>query len=295
MGLCSFIFKVTSLLIKMTNLKYLNPLLRGIQASFFDKLSTNKRFLGKMVTCKLCGFRKQLIKAHIISRKLYEPIREASSDKSLREQIPYIYKVGTEQKPNQAQSGIYDSSLLCKECDGNLIGPWDKYGQALLLRPPDSEKYIFDATGKPIFYKVETFDYKQLKLFFMSILWRAAITNDEFFSQVQLDPWEKELKKMILEQDPGDENAFSVILLKYEGVFSEITCNPMKAMQDEVNFYRFRFPGYGFLIKVDQKNILSELNLYLLSATQPLLMRVIEYSNSQEYKKILGLEEQIPN
>jgi hypothetical protein len=40
-------------------------------------------------------------------------------------------------------------------------------------------------------------------------LWRAAITSDQFFAQIKLGSWKEKLRKMILAQDPGNENDFS--------------------------------------------------------------------------------------
>ncbi|MEG4106398.1 hypothetical protein [Microcoleus sp. S13_C5] len=162
-----------------------------------------------------------------------------------------------------------------------------------MLSSPSPENYIVDDAGKPAAYKIETFDYKQLKLFFMSILWRAAITSDSFFAQVQLGSWEDKLKKMILAQDPGSENDFSVVLFKYEGDGSEIMQNPTKQKQDGVNYYRFRFPKYGFLIKVDQRNFPPNLAPYILSPNQPLLIGVMEYMDSKESERIWAIRDKI--
>lgn len=248
-----------------------------------------------MPTCHLCGLEKILIDAHIIPKQLYKSIRQASSDAPSGDQVPRIYVVGTEQKPKQSQNGIYDPAILCGECDNGVLGSWDRYGQKLLLSSPDPTGYLSDHNGKPAVYKIDTFDYKQLKLFFMSILWRAAITSDQFFTQVKLGSWEEKLKKMILAQNPGSENDFSVVLFKYEGDLSEIMQNPTKHKEDRVNYYRFRFPNYGFLIKVDQRKFSSELDPFILSPNKPLLIRAMEYMGSQEYERILEIRHKIPN
>lgn len=246
-----------------------------------------------MPICCLCGLEKQLVKAHIIPIKLYKPIREASSSELSSRQAPNIYSVGTEQKPKQIQSGIYDLSILCKECDGDLIGPWDNYGQTFLLSPSSPENYLIDNVGKTAAYRIDKFDYKQLKLFFMSMLWRAAITNNEFFNPIKLGSCEEKLKNMILANDLGSENEFSVILFKYEGRLSEITQNPTKQRQDGINYYRFRFPNYGFLIKVDQRDFISKLLPFVLSPNRHLLIRIMKYTDSREYERILEIRDRI--
>jgi len=248
-----------------------------------------------MPICCLCGLDKQLIKAHIISRKLYEPIRQASSGSSPGDQVPRMYAVGTTQKSKQAQNGPHDSNILCESCDGGVIGPWDNYGRSLLLNSLQPENNLPDNTGKSAVYKIGDFDYKKLKLFFISMLWRAAITDHPFFEHINLGPWEKKLRDMIHSQDPGMKHDFSVILFKYEGDFSEIMQNPSRQRQDGINFYRFRIPRYGFLVKVDQREFHSELHPFILSPNQPLLIRVLEYKNSKEYEQILDVKDQIPD
>jgi len=248
-----------------------------------------------MPICRLCGLKKQLIKAHIIPRKLYEPIREASIGEPPSDQVPRMYVVGTEQKPKQFQSGIYDPSILCKECDGDLIGVWDNYGQTFLLNPSFSENHLFDNLAKPAVYRIEEFDYKQLKLFFMSILWRAAITSDLFFDQIKLGSWEEKLRKMILAQEPGSKDDFPVVIFKYEGDLNEIMQKPTKQRQNKVNYYRFRLPKYGFLIKVDQRSFHSDLLPFVISPNHQLLVRFMEYKNSKEYERILDIRDKISN
>ena len=241
-----------------------------------------------MPICKLCEREKKLINAHIIPKQLYKPIGEASGGES-----PWVYGVGTDKKSQQSQSGIYDPDILCRECDGDLIGPWDNYGQILLRSSPSPENYIVDDAGKPAGYKIDTFDYHQLKLFFMSILWRAAITSDSFFARVQLGYWEDKLKKMILAQDPGSENDFSVVLSKYEGDCSEIMPSPTKHKLDGVNYYRFRIPKYVFLIKVDKRNFPPKFAPFILSPNQPLLIGVMEYMDSKESEIIWAIRDKI--
>lgn len=247
-----------------------------------------------MAICRLCRKEKQLIKAHIIPRKLYEPIREASIGEPPSKQVPRMYVVGTEQKSKQFQSGIYDSSILCRECDGDLIGMWDNYGQTFLLNPLSSERHL-DNIEKLVVYMIEEFDYKQLKLFFMSILWRAAITDNQFFAQITLGSWEEKLRKMILTQNPGNENDFSVVIFKYEGDLSEIMQNPNKHRQDGVNYYHFRIPKYGFLIKVDQRSFHSELLPFVISPNHKLLIPAMKYKDSIEYEQVLDVMGKIPN
>ena len=191
-----------------------------------------------MLICQLCGLEKNLIKAHIIPRKLYEPIKELSVGEKQGDKAPRVYTLDKEQTSRQVQSGIYDNSILCKCCDGNIIGPWDTYGQNFLLNPSIlSETCLVRKSGIPAYYDVKTFDYLKLKLFFMSILLRAEITKDPFFAQVTLGSWRERLKTMVLEHNPGSKNEFSVILFKYIGELSEIIQNPTRERYSGINYW----------------------------------------------------------
>ncbi|WP_104429815.1 hypothetical protein [Methylobacter tundripaludum] len=131
-------------------------------------------------------------------------------------------------------------------------------------------------------------------MFFISILWRTAITNSETFAQVKLGSWENKLKTMILTEDPGCKNNFSILIYKYEGEFSEIMINPTKHRGETeqvdygVNFYILSFPNYRFIIKVDQRNFSSRLDTLILSPDQPLLIPVSDFKSSVEYEKLIA-------
>ena len=71
--------------------------------------------------------------------------------------------------------------------------------------------------------------------------------------------------------------------------------NPTRQRQDKVNYYRFRFPKYGFLIKVDQRNFHSDLLPFVISPNHQLLIHVMEYKNSKEYERILDVRDKISN
>ena len=52
-------------------------------------------------------------------------------------------------------------------------------------------------------YEIADFDYARLKLFFISVLWRAHLSQDQFFDAVDLGPWQSTARQMIWEGDPG--------------------------------------------------------------------------------------------
>ena len=58
---------------------------------------------------------------------------------------------------------------------------------------------------------IEDIDYKLMKLFQLSILWRATISSLETFSKVNLGPHQEKLRKMILDSNPGKYTDYGCI------------------------------------------------------------------------------------
>jgi len=246
-------------------------------------------------TCRLCGLEKPLIKAHIIPRGLYEPIRKSSADGPASDAVPHLYKTDRGSKPLPRQSGIYDTKILCADCDGNAcIGPFDRYGQGLLLSLDGAGREIRDTKRGLVAKQLSEFDYSMTKLFFMSILWRASITSQSFFDQVRLGPWETELRERLIKRDPGDEHCFSVIPFMYTGLFKEVMMNPSRERHDNVTFYRFRYPNGGFLVKVDKQKVPRNIRGAILSPHSPLFIRCIEYTSSSEYRLLQTMLPDLP-
>lgn len=239
------------------------------------------------MTCKLCDQDKALIKAHIFPRKLYGPLTNGSD-------VPIVYPTNRNRRKQQWQSGIHDNEILCANCDGDIIGPFDHYAQELLLK--DMKTYRIATRNNRQWYILQDIDYVKLKLFFISVLWRSSITKNPFFSDVNLGKWEDKLKNMINNKDPGNANDFSVILVKYEGDLSCIMPSPcmQRTSGDNINYYRFRMAGYLILIKVDKRAFPEELHAFILRANSTLRVLIADYEKSSEFIRVLEAEPKIP-
>ena len=65
---------------------------------------------------------------------------------------------------------VYDKTIVCKNCE-NIWAEWDNYAQQLLVATPlNGQPYYIGS--KQICYVVHDYDYRKLKLFFISVLWR---------------------------------------------------------------------------------------------------------------------------
>ncbi|MEA5441751.1 hypothetical protein [Cyanobium gracile] len=238
--------------------------------------------------CRLCHAEKLLVEAHIIPRQFYHSIRDSGVGFGAGELVPRIYAAGSNRKPKQCQSGIFDPNILCADCDQKVIGPWDKYAQELFLR--NFPKQLATSIQSPAFYCVDSFDYSRLKLFFLSVLWRSAVTEQEFFDRVDIQGNEEEIRKMLLEGNPGASEEFPVMAVKYEGPFSEVMTCPLRADLDGARIHHFRVPRYGWFHQTNDAPINRELDFFQIRPNKPLLIKSTRYDSTLGFKNLLKLE-----
>ncbi|QSV55715.1 MAG: hypothetical protein HEP80_19415 [Dolichospermum sp. UKL201] len=267
----------------------------------------------KIGICKLCGTEQELInKSHIIPRQFYRYSSEEVEKEIIDKTSNSTYLYSKEGKLKQIQCGLFVGDILCKSCE-NLIGKWDKYGQKLLLRDIDTISQV-EAQGTKMKIKfVENFNYNSLKLFFMSVLWRSHIARNhffvekkvrgfeikkaQFFQQVNLgEKWENNLRTMLLLENPGTEDDFSVLLFKYTGKESYIHLPPIKGKDsyNEANLYRFMSAGYSWFIKVDKRPFHNRMRSLILKPDQPLYFVEQEYKKTSDFPNISEFVNSLP-
>ena len=227
--------------------------------------------------CKLCNQEKRLVKAHIIPRSLYKPLLEGGQPLSVLSTFPASH-------PQISRIGFYDSEILCQECE-KLFSPWDDYAQNILLARFQEENYLF-SNGKKIALKVEV-DYAKLKLFFVSLLWRASVSKFYFFKKINLKPLEELLKEMILNCDPGDAETFAVVLTKYEDPLGTVMMDPHRHRFDGINYCRFYLAGYQIYIKTDKRPSADFLKELVIRPNGPLIILLRDLRKGKEFPLML--------
>jgi hypothetical protein len=232
--------------------------------------------------CKLCRKDEKLIKAHIIPESLW-PHRKHGGKQIVYSSLPKNYS-------KRSPKGIYDNTILCGNCE-RIFSPWDDYAQSLILQNIKNKNYIIE-DGIKVCLVIEDFDYSKLKLFFISLIWRASVSSHEFFREVKANNFENQLKKMIIESDPGNEDSFSVSLARWsdhdiESGIGRGILSPWRRRFSGINFYNFYF-AFGFLatIKVDRRPVPHQLRHSILNPNTPLYVYILQFSKSKEIKHI---------
>lgn len=211
----------------------------------------------KIGVCAFCEKPRTLCDSHIQPRWLY---RARGSDlKLIMKNYPF---------PIKAPKGPYER-LLCLECEG-LMGKYDDYSAVFFK---ESKHWFRDErTNWKVTY---TYDYPKLKLFMLSMLWRAAKAQLEFFSLIQLsDETMNDLRAMIKSGDPGNEHDYSVMVSMRErrNGLEKLGWNPaITVRQDNLKWSRFDLNEFGCDIKVSREES-TMFEPVLLRPTPPLLI-----------------------
>lgn len=200
--------------------------------------------------CRFCAQRKPLIRAHIIPQAFFRAIGTGRNAPLLVTTTP------TNPHPKRAPIGVYDTGILCDDCE-RRFDKVDAYGTKTLLhtlRGPHlkSLRHANDV----IAFQAEGIDQELLRRFFVATLWRASVSTHSFFVRVRLgERYEKLAKDAVADQPLTPAfGAAMACWLSPEGRDESVGfMDPFFERYDGVNTYRFYFGPYLAYIKVDQK------------------------------------------
>jgi len=230
-----------------------------------DKLSPSSPSEIKNLCCG-CGEAKPLIEAHIIPKAFCKRLSKLNAAAKLVTPNAYV---------RRSPTGYYDSNILCGECDGKL-GVFDDYAFSLVQGAIRGKKTIFEPVheqGRLVAHSVADFDFDKLRLFVLSVLWRASISEDEFCSGAVLNDKEKNcLRDIVLYGAPisDDEYPFycgRIILNGRGGLIHP----PHPQISEDVQFYNFCTGEFFFLVKVDCKPAPFLYSSWVAKPNQPLI------------------------
>jgi hypothetical protein len=196
---------------------------------------------------------------------------------------PEIHSSERGYRKKRVRIGIYDEGILCIDCE-KLFQPWDDYAKQFLLSEPAAEKHVSDELGKKLALFIKNIDYPKLKLFFLSVLWRASVSTHEFFRHVRLGPHEPTIGNMIKSNAPGDENDYSTFLYRFEEpIARRILISPYRHKFDGVNYYRLYAMGYQMTPE--------DLQLFTLKPEGTCWLLLTDFKSSKEYEGLKRIKD----
>lgn len=183
--------------------------------------------------CYLCQQDAKLKKSHIIPEFVYT----ALYDKKHKFHVLSTHQV----RPRPMEQKGIRERLLCGSCEQHL-SKYEKYAREVLL---GGISITVQQDGNLI--RLSDLNYRKFKLFQLSILWRASIASNPMFSKVNLGPHEEYIRKMIHDDNPGEQIDYPCILFgltSKTGIHGNFIDQPRKLHIDGHTTYRFIFTGF---------------------------------------------------
>jgi hypothetical protein len=187
-------------------------------------------------SCPFCTLPGKKVKAHIIPRAFFEDISADGSMLKQRELECY---------PKKMPVGVYDDGIWCLSCE-TKYGGWDNYAIDVLRTP--LENFL----ALPSAYELEIDKPEELKLFFISLIWRASTSSQRLFNNVSLGKFADTAKRLLASSSPGSVEDFSTII-SYSGADECLIAEPVKVRHSGVLFYRFYLGRFKVDIKVSSQ------------------------------------------
>ncbi len=229
--------------------------------------------------CKGCGEDKDLIKAHIIPKSFYMNLKGDS--KYLN-----VIHSNADARVGISHIGDYDKEILCKACDG-VFEKYDDYAKKFLIDEFGSFNELWDGETL-VGWEVDGCKHQKLILFFLSVLWRASVSNRENYRNIVLGPHEDKIKEIVFGRS-NDNLYYTCSLAKFYGAkidtLERAILNPVRIKIDGINFHQIYLGGFIAYLKVDKREnpMGDKLDIRV---GQKLHIVGRSFDNSKEYKLI---------
>jgi len=244
-----------------------------------------------MSLCKLCQEDRPLIRSHILPDAFNRDLRGDASTP------PLLISNNPNKHPRRLPGGHYDEDLVCLECE-ERFGPADEYAARFFLDEfrNDGETFAVESTGEVLAFQYPDIDYRLLKMFAISLLWRASVTSIQFFERVTTGPHEERLRQIILGDDPGAADEFSTFITRWVSrpgheAMAQTQLSPYRAKLDGINEVKFLFAGATMHVKVDQRPYREPFPALIIRPGSPLIVMARELEGSKDILAVRrGLE-----
>jgi hypothetical protein len=233
--------------------------------------------------CKLCHRKKTLRKSHIIPEwaytALYDQDHKYFMISSFDDRIKFKYQ------------GEYEE-LLCDDCE-SYLGEFDEYGRNVMLNRPGERDCGLSTFFEDDTIVVEGVQYAEMKLFQLSVLWRAGISSRDFFDKVQLGPHEHAIRGMLVDRDPGRPGDYGCIMLPVLWGTGEplvdMVLPPESFRANGHRWYKFLFAGcaWMFVVSGHRKNFKHK--QLFLNTSHELILPLISAEQAKWIRKNIDL------
>ena len=205
-------------------------------------------------TCRLCGNESRLCKSHILPRLAFRLSRQESGS------VVSVLLDVTNQKEIRYTGLGWKEELLCSSCERKLSRVEDRIAKILRGRHPVTIKAgstinvdeVGNAAGGGSVI-LQGLPYREWRLFGLSMLWRAAVSQIRPFQDVDLAEHELSLREAIRKGDPVPRTFFpffNYLVVLDNKICKGIVTGPRDTKWDGMPAYELILGGVGWIFLI---------------------------------------------
>jgi hypothetical protein len=229
--------------------------------------------------CRYCGQERKFVRSHAIPEAFFRVLRDGD-----RPPIMVSSSVGA--RPSRAPIGVYDRQTLCDGCEP-LFCDHDSYGTDVLINRIEELFQPLQVGSNTLAFFGKDIDQAKLKMFFLAVLWRATISNQPFYSRVQIGPYKEQLLELLKRGTSTDPDEFSVVMSRWltseqQQPVAEGLMSPFLEKWDGVNAVRVYFGKVVAYIKIDKRPFPRTLRFAALGNRSAAIQIAREFQSSND-------------
>ena len=223
-----------------------------------------------MAYCRLCGNDRKLVNSHIIPKSFWN-IENKSS------QSPAVLSSKRNWRPIKSPIGEYDGNILCESCD-NRLGVFDQHAfEKLVVK---SGNLIQQDNSQARAYEYDDADPITILKFMISVAWRASVSTRNYFTRIQLGPYEDQFKSAF---EDGQETLGEIDCLISEFDQRDVAfLNPQYSRMEGVRFVVIFANRFTFYVKVDRQKMPNIFKSFAIRAGKPVVSIVRQWEGSKQ-------------
>ncbi|WEN14136.1 hypothetical protein PY254_12920 [Rhodanobacter sp. AS-Z3] len=162
--------------------------------------------------------------------------------------------------------------LLCRECE-QKFAKFERYASLVIKGGAPG----MNGQRNDSIVSVTGIDYRQFKLFLLSLLWRAGVAKARYFERVRLGPHEERLRAMLRDDDPGPYHLYPCIFWGLNLKPDEIPELMVQPCRDKVwgqSTYHFVVPGLKLVYFVSNQRLPRKRSQFVLQHDGSLVFQV---------------------
>jgi len=233
-----------------------------------------------MAVCKMCGEDRKLIKAHIIPETFFTAL-----DHPQRKQLKK-FSGAKGVHPVRSQTGEYDVNLVCEDCEHKAFSACDNYAARVLLQRIDRHFEPIVKEGETIGFRMVDIDQALLQRFFAAVLWRASLSEREFYRQVTIGAAEPAIRSYLANRGAASPRTLECLLKLW--TFSEADkywtfgiASPTANNIGDREGFTFYFGRVVAFIKIDERPFSEKFDGAMLARQKNTLVHAENVARSE--------------